>query len=58
MAANTTVNSYVLGAWIRLCQLSGNNKTITTRFDKKYTDNLIDEIKNIMCQKDTNNRGI
>lgn len=54
MAANTTVNPYVLGAWIRLCQIEGNNKIITTRFDKKYAVALINEIKSIMCHKDAN----
>lgn len=54
MAANTAVNLNVLGAWIRLCQLAGNDKTILTKFDKKYTNDLINEIKSIMCQKDAN----
>lgn len=52
MAANTAVNQNVLGVWIRLCQLAGNDKIISTKFDKKYTSDLINEIKNIMCQKD------
>lgn len=54
IAANTTVNPNVLGAWIRLCQLAGSNKAMSTKFDRKYTDDLINEIKNIMCQKDEN----
>lgn len=54
MAANTTVNPYVLGAWIRLCQIIGNDRTISTKFDRKYTNDLINEIKSIMCQKDAN----
>ena len=52
MAVNTTVNLNVLGAWIRLCQLAENDKTISSKFDKKYINDLIREIKNIMCQKD------
>lgn len=52
MAANTTVNLNVLGAWIRLCQLAENDKTISSKFDKKYINDLIREIKNIMCQED------
>lgn len=51
MAANTTVNANVLGAWIRLCQLAGNDKITLTKFEKKYTNDLIREIKYIMCQK-------
>lgn len=54
MAANTTVNQNVLGAWIRLCQLARSDKTISTKFDKKHTNGLVNEIKNIMCQKDAN----
>ena len=54
MAVNTTVNHNVLGAWIRLCQLTENDKTISSKFDKKYINDLIHEIKNIMCQKDAN----
>lgn len=52
MAANTTVNLNVLGAWIRLCQLAENDKTISSKFDKKYINDLIRETKNIMCQED------
>lgn len=54
MAANTTINPNVLGAWIRLCQLVGDDRHIPARFDKKDTVNLVNEIKNIMCQKDSN----
>ena len=57
IAANTTVNPNVLGAWIRLCQLIGDDKTVLSKFDKKYTNDLIKEIKNIMCQKDVSIQG-
>lgn len=57
MAANTTVNPNVLGAWIRLCQLAGNDKTISAKFDKKYTQDLVDEIKKVICQNDGNVQG-
>lgn len=49
MAANTTVNPYVLGAWIRLCQIAGDNTVLSTKFEKKDTVHLISEIKDIMC---------
>jgi HTH-type transcriptional regulator/antitoxin HigA len=52
MAANSMVNPYVLGAWIRLCQIAENNKNISTKFDKNDTTELINEMKCIMCQKD------
>lgn len=45
MATKTTVNKNVLGAWIRLCQIAGNNRNISTKFDKKYSNDLINEIK-------------
>ncbi len=57
MAANTTVTPNVLGAWIRLCQLAGNDKTISAKFDKKYTKDLVDEIKKVICQNDGNVQG-
>ena len=54
MAVNTRVNDNVLGAWIRLCQLAENNKSISTKFSKNSTHDLINEIKNVMCKKNTN----
>lgn len=51
MAGNVAVNPNVLGAWVRLCQLAGNDKTISAKFEKKYTNDLIQEIKSIMCCK-------
>lgn len=32
----------------------GNDKSIPTKFDKKYTNDLINEIKNIMREMKTN----
>lgn len=52
MDASTAVNPYVLGAWIRLCQLAGDDGSISTRFDKKYIADLINGIKCIMCRRD------
>lgn len=51
MASNMTVNPYVLGAWIRMCQLAGNGNSIATVFDISQVDKLIDEIKKIMTDK-------
>lgn len=58
MAGNAAVNPNVLGAWIRLCQLAGNDKTISAKFEKKYTNDLIQEIKSIMCCKMQSYKGI
>ena len=54
IASNTTVDPYVLGAWIRMCQLAGDRSSIETVFDAKQVDKLIDEIKNIMLDKEAN----
>lgn len=57
ISENTAVNPYVLGAWIRLCQLTSNDKTIVTRFDKKLVNDLIQKIKDIMNQRDADIQG-
>lgn len=54
MSANTAINPYVLGAWIRLCQLAGEGESISTKFDKSCTNNLINDMKYIMCKKSVN----
>ena len=50
--ANNSVNSYVLGAWIRMCQISADNRNVETQFDKREVDKLISEVKAVMCSKD------
>lgn len=55
ISSNAKTNKYILGAWIRLCQIEENTNTITSKFEKKYIKNLINEIKNVMC---TNNPDI
>lgn len=52
LSANTAVNQNVLGAWIRMCQLSVNDKIPAARFDKRNVIDLISEIKRIMCERD------
>lgn len=54
MASNAAVNPHVLGAWIRLCQIAGNDKEIESKFNKKLINNMISEVKDVMCQTDTN----
>lgn len=48
MATKTAIDSYVLGAWIRLCQIAGDTSKSSTCFDQEQTNNLITEIKTIM----------
>ena len=48
------VNPYVLGAWIRLCQIEGEGRTIDTQYDAAKGDLLIMEIKKIMLNPKAN----
>ena len=50
LATNAKTNPYVLGAWIRLCQIAGDGKRVTTQFDIRQMDALIAEIKSVMLQ--------
>lgn len=52
LASKTTVDPYVLGAWLRLCQNTGNqNQTLaSTGFDIEKTEELIADIKTIMLK--------
>ncbi|MDD7389226.1 MAG: HigA family addiction module antitoxin [Lachnospiraceae bacterium] len=54
MASNTTVDPYVLGAWIRICQLTGEKTNISGVFDPKQIDSLITELKQIMNSRNVN----
>lgn len=57
MAENTAVNPYVLGAWIRMCQLIGEQRYVNTVFDKKKVPDLISRLKTIMMKHDGNIQG-
>lgn len=46
--ANKAVDPYVLGAWLRMCQISADRRSVDTKFDIKKVDSLSDEIKAIM----------
>lgn len=48
MASNAAVDPYVLGAWIRICQLKGEKRNISVVFDPRKIDSLISELKDIM----------
>ncbi len=50
MAAGASVDPYVLGAWVRMCQLSGKND-IDTCFKPEEIENLICEIKSVMLNQ-------
>lgn len=44
-----TMNQYVMGAWVRMCQLIGEKSTVKNIFDKSSIGLLIDSLKKIMC---------
>lgn len=48
ISTKASINPYVLGAWIRLCQISGETSAVTVRFDKDKVESLIVELKRIM----------
>lgn len=54
LASKAPVNSYVLGAWLRLCQISGEMTTASDFFCKKRVNDLIFEIKNVMTKSECN----
>lgn len=54
MASSAPVNEYVLGAWIRMCQLYGEKSTLTGEFNENRKDDLINELKMIMMQDQHN----
>ena len=48
MASSATVNPYVLGAWIRLCQMNGDNGALEGQFRPEKLHDLVSEIKDAM----------
>ena len=47
---NSTVDSNVLGAWIRICQMYEGSGNIENRFRSDKIDDLVSEIKEIMLE--------
>ena len=54
LAESTTINSYVLGAWLRMCQIWGEKRIVTHKFDLNKMNDLIDDMKQIMLHRDVN----
>ncbi|MGN0344501.1 MAG: HigA family addiction module antitoxin [Lachnospiraceae bacterium] len=48
MSTKSAVNSYVLGAWIRLCQIVGERRTVKGKFVPETVNDLVKELKNVM----------
>lgn len=51
MSNAVNVNPYVLGAWIRLCQIAGEKREVKGIFSLDRVDDLVDEIKGVMLDK-------
>lgn len=51
MERSASVKPDVLGAWLRLCQIIGDKRSISTVFDISRLDDLIDELKQIMLNR-------
>jgi hypothetical protein len=49
MAADAKIDPFVMGAWLRICQLQENRRKINTHFEKEKIAELISDIKKIMC---------
>ena len=49
MSSKSTVDPYVMGAWIRLCQIAGEKRSVSTKFDIEKIDVLVAKAKEIMC---------
>lgn len=49
LSTKSKLDPYVIGAWIRLCQIAGENRRVSTQFDIKKIDELVAKTKKIMC---------
>ena len=49
MSTKSAVDPYVMGAWIRLCQIAGERHNISTIFDIGKMDELVARTKSVMC---------
>ena len=54
MSQKTAIDPYVMGAWLRICQIIGEKNPINTCFDATRTNDLINEIKSIMTKPKCN----
>lgn len=54
MAGTASVNEFVLGAWIRMCELYGEKSTLAVGYDESKMDSLINELKKIMLDENNN----
>ncbi len=53
LSSGKQINPYVLGAWIRLCQIEGDKRTVEVQYDSSRVDSLIVEIKQVMLNSES-----
>ena len=49
MSSGSKTDPYVMGAWLRLCQIEGEYRSVESGFDIERIDELVEKIKNVMC---------
>ena len=54
LSHKTAVDPYVMGAWLRICQIIGEKNPVKTGFDVARTKDLVDEVKCIMTKSKCN----
>ena len=48
MSAKSKGDPYVMGAWIRLCQIAGEKRNVSTKFDIEKMDELVAKAKMVL----------
>ena len=52
MSVKPKTDPYVMGAWIRLCQIAGESRSVTSEFNVDGIDELVSKAKAIMCSSE------
>lgn len=52
LSAKSKVDPYVMGAWIRLCQIAGEHRSVKTSFDAEKIEELVVKAKAVMCSSE------
>jgi HTH-type transcriptional regulator / antitoxin HigA len=55
--AKRPANPYVLGAWVRMCQISAEKGNVSTKFEKDKVDELVSKVKAVMTSSPTDMQG-
>lgn len=54
MSPSASVDPYVIGAWLRLCDIMADNRQIDSKFAADKVTDLIIELKNVMTREQAN----